>query len=50
MSQSILLPAFAALFGVTAAIFLIGGSPKVEPGPSQTAPQDSDSRSGRTPS
>jgi EmrB/QacA subfamily drug resistance transporter len=50
MSQSILLPAFAALFGVTAAIFLVGGSPKVQPGLSQTAPQDSDSRSGRTPS
>jgi MFS family permease len=27
MSQSILLPAFVALFGVVAAIFLVGGSP-----------------------
>jgi hypothetical protein len=48
MSQSILLPAFAVLFGVTAAIFLIGGSPKVEPGLSRTALPDSDNRSGRT--
>ena len=29
MSQAMLLPAFAALFGVVAAIFLIGGKPKV---------------------
>jgi MFS-type transporter involved in bile tolerance (Atg22 family) len=28
MSQSILLPAFVALFGVVAAIFLVGGTPK----------------------
>ena len=29
MSQSILLPAFVALFGVLAAIFLVGGSRNV---------------------
>jgi len=50
MSQSILLPAFIALFGVMAAIFLVGGSPKAESDLSRTAPQDSDSPSGRTPS
>jgi MFS family permease len=33
MSQSILLPAFVALFGVVAAIFLVGGSPTRVPGP-----------------
>jgi MFS family permease len=48
MSQSILLPAFVALLGVTAAIFLVGGSPKSAPSISRTAPQDSDSRSGLT--
>ncbi len=40
MSQSILLPAFAALFGVLAAIFLVG-SPV-----SRKEPQDSGTRSG----
>ena len=48
MSQSVLLPAFVALFGVMAAIFLIGGSPKSGPGVSRTGPQDSDSRSDLT--
>jgi EmrB/QacA subfamily drug resistance transporter len=48
MSQSVLLPAFVALFGVMAAIFLIGGSPKSGPGFSRTAPQDSDSGSDLT--
>ena len=33
MSQSILLPAFVALFGVMAAIFLVGGHEKRNPGP-----------------
>jgi EmrB/QacA subfamily drug resistance transporter len=47
MSQSILLPAFVALFGVAAAIFLVGTPAKSEPDLSQTAPPDSDSRSGR---
>jgi EmrB/QacA subfamily drug resistance transporter len=52
MSQSILLPAFVALFGVLAAIFLVGGSPKRAAGDglTRTAPRDSDSPSGRTPS
>jgi MFS-type transporter involved in bile tolerance (Atg22 family) len=39
MSQSILLPAFAALFGVVAAIFLIGPSTQVLE-ISRTAPRD----------
>lgn len=50
MSQSILLPAFVAFFGVVAAIFLVGGSSKSEPGLSRTALRDSGSRSGLTPS
>jgi len=33
MSQSILLPAFVALFGVMAAIFLVGGHEQRNPGP-----------------
>ncbi len=33
MSQSILLPAFVALFGVVAAIFMVGASPARIPGP-----------------
>jgi EmrB/QacA subfamily drug resistance transporter len=42
MSQSILLPAFAALFGVVAAIFLIGALPaRVQgPPPGSDAPRD----------
>ncbi len=42
MSQSMLLPAFAALFGVLAAIFLIGPV-------SRTAPRDSSTPSDRVP-
>jgi len=48
MSQSILLPAFVALLGVVAAIFLVGGSPRSGPGLSRTTPRDSDTRSGLT--
>ena len=41
MSQSILLPAFVALFGVLAAVFLLGGSRSVQPQHvSRTAPPD----------
>jgi EmrB/QacA subfamily drug resistance transporter len=41
MSQSILLPAFVALFGVLAAVFLVGGSRPVEQQRvSRTAPPD----------
>jgi hypothetical protein len=36
MSQSMLLPAFIALFGVIAALFLLGGAPRVR----QTRPAD----------
>ncbi|MEI7543330.1 MAG: MFS transporter [Mycobacteriaceae bacterium] len=50
MSQSILLPAFIALFGVAAAIFLVGTPAKSEPDLSRTAPPDSDSRSDQIPS
>jgi hypothetical protein len=44
MSQSILLPAFIALFGVVAAIFLVGTPAKSEPDLSQTEPRDSGRR------
>jgi hypothetical protein len=48
MSQSILLPAFVALFGVVAAMFLVGGSsknaaaqePVLHSNLSRTAPRD----------
>ena len=33
MSQSMLLPAFVALFGIVAALFLVGGLPRRIPGP-----------------
>jgi EmrB/QacA subfamily drug resistance transporter len=46
MSQSILLPALVALFGVAAAIFLLGG---VRTPVSRTAPPDSGSRSDPAP-
>ncbi len=39
MSQSMLLPAFVALFGVTAAIFLVGARPQ-RPGPAGRNPGD----------
>ena len=45
MSQSILLPAFVALFGVMAAIFLVGGHEKRNPGP--TAVEITDRAYGR---
>ena len=39
MSQSVLLPAFAALFGLVAALFLVGTVPRRSSGPvSRTTP------------
>ena len=40
MSQSLLLPAFIALFGVVAAMFLLGFASPAAPGPQRSAPTD----------
>ena len=49
LSQSMLLPAFVALFGVTAALFLIGGAPRRVAGPGLSVPRGSDEVTDRFP-